>query len=33
MVLTVCFFLRQLLQFSFKNVSLLKNLRQAGRYA
>ena len=27
------FFLCQLLQFSFKNVSLLKNLRQAGRYA
>ena len=33
MVLTVCFFLRQLLQFSFKNVSSSpKNLRQAGRY-
>ena len=33
MLLTVCFFLRQLLQFSLKNVSLQKNLRQAGRYA
>ena len=33
MVLTVYFFLCQLLQFSFKNVSSLKNLRQAGRYA
>ena len=32
MVLTVCF-LRQLLQFSFKNVSSLKNLRQARCYA
>ena len=33
MVLTVYFFLCQLLQFSFKNVSSLKYLRQAGHYA
>ena len=33
MVSTVYFFLCQLLQISFKNVSSLKNLRQAGRYA
>ena len=33
MVLTVYFFLCQLLQFSFKNVSSLQNLREAGRYA
>ena len=33
MVLTEFFFLYQLLQFSFKNVSSLKILRQAGRYA
>ena len=33
MILTTYFFLCQLLQFSFKNVSSLKNLRQAGRYA
>ena len=33
MVSTVYFFLCQLLQIAFKNVSSLKNLRQAGRYA